>query len=179
MPGAQAADVLTVGETGTASLQPVLGRYGLTLHLQPIGAALPGSFWGAPEAGIVGLQVHVNQDTPLHSFLHETSHIVCMAPALRAVHAGDAGSDDLEEAAVCYLQIVLADDIPKLGRERIMDDMDAWGYSFRLGSTRRWFHEDADDARAWLRRHGLIDAGDRPTYRLREADEGPLRGFAV
>ncbi len=28
--------------------------------------------------------------------------------------------------------------------------MDAWGYSFRLGSTRAWFEGDAQDARAWL-----------------------------
>jgi hypothetical protein len=39
-----------------------------------------------------------------------------------------------------------------------MDDMDAWGYSFRLGSTRAWFEADAADARHWLERCGIIDA---------------------
>jgi len=34
--------------------------------------------------------------------------------------------------------------------------MDAWGYSFRLGSTRAWFEEDAADARDWLVRHGIL-----------------------
>ena len=45
-------------------------------------------------------------------------------------------------------------------------DMDEWGYSFRLGSAGRWFAEDADDARQWLSRHGLIDHRSRITYAL-------------
>lgn len=170
MPGERVPDVLLVGKAGPAQLQILAERYGLSVSVLADGAPLPGSFWGAPEAGIVGLDIYVTNDTPLHSFLHEASHVVCMAPAVRSGHKGDAGSDDLEEAAVCYLQILLADDIKDAGRERIMDDMDSWGYSFRLGSSRRWFHEDADDARAWLRQHGLIDADDRPTYRLRDVD---------
>jgi hypothetical protein len=40
-----------------------------------------------------------------------------------------------------------------------MSDMDAWGYSFRLGSTQAWFEGDAADARQWLLRRHLIDAG--------------------
>ena len=79
----------------------------------------------------------------------------------------DAGGDDLEEAAVCYLQVLLADLIDGVGRDRIMADMDTWGYSFRLGSTRRWFEEDADDAREFLLNHGLIDGRTAPTMRLR------------
>lgn len=79
----------------------------------------------------------------------------------------DAGGDDLEEAAVCYLQVVLADQIAGVGRARLMCDMDTWGYSFRLGSTSAWFHEDAEDAIAWLRGHELIDAAGMPTFALR------------
>ena len=38
--------------------------------------------------------------------------------------------------------------------------MDAWGYSFRLGSTAAWFERDASDARDWLLQAGVItDAG--------------------
>jgi hypothetical protein len=37
-------------------------------------------------------------------------------------------------------------------------DMDAWGYTFRLGSARAWFERDAQDARQWLLAHRIIDA---------------------
>jgi hypothetical protein len=79
----------------------------------------------------------------------------------------DAGGDDLEEAAVCYLQVLLADQIEGAGRDRIMADMDAWGYSFRLGNTQAWFDSDAEDARLFLLNHGLIDDRCLPTMRLR------------
>jgi hypothetical protein len=45
--------------------------------------------------------------------------------------------------------------------------MDEWGYTFRLGSAAAWFAEDAEDARQWLIRHGLIDAESRVTYACR------------
>ena len=70
---------------------------------------------------------------------------------------------------MCYLQILLADELPMLGRERMLRDMDAWGYSFRLGSARAWFEHDAADARAWLTRRGLADAAGRPQFSIREA----------
>jgi hypothetical protein len=79
----------------------------------------------------------------------------------------DAGGDYDEENAVCYLQILLADQLPGFGRERMLADMDAWGYSFRLGSARAWFERDAEDARTWLQRYGLITAGGEPTFNKR------------
>jgi hypothetical protein len=79
----------------------------------------------------------------------------------------DAGGDNLEEAAVCYLQVLLADYIDGVGRERIMRDMDEWGYSFRLGSTRAWFEKDAEDAQQFLTDHELIDQAGAPTFTLR------------
>lgn len=36
--------------------------------------------------------------------------------------------------------------------------MDAWGYTFRLGSASAYVEHDADDAWRWLREHGLVDA---------------------
>jgi hypothetical protein len=45
--------------------------------------------------------------------------------------------------------------------------MDAWGYSFRLGASRAWFEQDAQDARAWLNQHGIIDAAGRLTGQAR------------
>jgi hypothetical protein len=55
-----------------------------------------------------------------------------------------------------------------LGRERLFADMDTWGYSFRLGSAKDWFEQDAEDARLWLLKHGLIDAEGHPTWRVRQ-----------
>ena len=79
----------------------------------------------------------------------------------------DAGGDDLEESAVCYLQILLADHIGGVGGSRLMADMDRWGYSFRLGSTREWFEKDAEDAREFLLNHELIEPSGEPTFTLR------------
>ena len=129
--------------------------------------AIPGSFWGEPEAGVIGTRVILRDDTPIHSMLHEICHIICMDDGRRAVLQRDAGSDDLEEAAVCYLQVLLADYLPGVGSERLMQDMDCWGYSFRLGSTGRWYKEDSEDARRWLVSHSLIDEAGRPAFRLR------------
>jgi hypothetical protein len=70
----------------------------------------------------------------------------------------DASDSQQEEDATCALQILLADSLPGVGRERLMADMDAWGYSFRLGSARAWFEDDAEDARAWLSERGLLPA---------------------
>jgi hypothetical protein len=38
-----------------------------------------------------------------------------------------------------------------------MEDMDAWGYTFRLASARAWFESDAEDALAFLFERGLIE----------------------
>jgi hypothetical protein len=55
------------------------------------------------------------------------------------------------------LQALLADALPGVGRARVLADMDAWGYTFRLGSAAAYVEHDADDAWAWLQAHGLID----------------------
>jgi hypothetical protein len=103
----------------------------------------------------------VRRDTPVHSTLHEAAHSLCMGEERREALYRDAGGDFDEENAACYLQILLAEEIPAMGRDRMLADMDAWGYTFRLGSARRWFEEDAADARAWLLGHGLINAAGR------------------
>jgi len=162
-----ARPVLAVADVRFSSLGRLLSRFGLSLRLLDDGAAIPGSYWGEPEAGVAGRCVFVRRDTPIHSLLHETCHVICMDERRRRALDRDAGGDDLEEAAVCYLQILLADRLPFVGRARLMQDMDAWGYSFRLGSSRAWFEADAGDARAWLRRHGLVDAADQPAFQLR------------
>lgn len=159
--------VLTVNDIGHEVLAAFVQRYGLSLVEQASGEEITGSFWGESEAGVVGLTVYVRGDTPVHSLLHETSHVVCMDGQRRSGLDRDAGGDDLEESAVCYLQILLADHIEGVGGARLMQDMDTWGYSFRLGSTRDWFRKDAEDAREFLLSHGLIDETGQPTFRLR------------
>jgi hypothetical protein len=146
----------------------LLDRYGLELRLVPVGEPLPGSYWGDSEAGLRGRQLFARRDTPLHSILHETCHYVCVTPERRVGIDTDAGGDYDEENGVCYLQILLADFIPRFGRERMLDDMDAWGYTFRLGSARAWFSSDAADAHDWLVARGLITRDLKPTWRLRE-----------
>lgn len=147
----------------------LLERYGLALRLVAPHDVIPGSYWGESEAGLESSTLYARLDTPVHSVLHESAHYVCMAPERRAGLLRDAGGDDAEENAVCYLQILLADSLREVGRDRLMQDMDAWGYSFRLGSTRAWFEQDAADARAWLLREQLIDDAGQPTWRLRGA----------
>jgi hypothetical protein len=145
----------------------LLQRYGMSLSLLAPEEVIPGSYWGESEAGLKGDRLYARLDTPIHSILHEACHYICMTPERRAGLDRDAGGDDLEESAVCYLQVLLADELPAVGRQRLCADMDAWGYSFRLGSTRAWFEEDAEDARGWLRAHGVIDAAERLTGLVR------------
>lgn len=151
----------------TVAVGRLLGAYGLELIYVRLGAEIPASYWGAPEAGIAGRCVFARADTPAHSLLHEMSHYICMTPARREALWRDAGGDDEEECAVCYLQVLLAEELPGLGPRRLLDDLDAWGYSFREGSAGAWFAGDGEAARRWLAERGLIDVRDRPTRRLR------------
>jgi hypothetical protein len=86
-----------------------------------------------------------------------------MDDARRAQLERDAGGDFDEENAVCYLQIVLANEIVGSDSRQMCSDMDAWGYTFRLGSALAWFESDAADARGWLQGHRIIDESGRPT----------------
>ncbi|MEW6166911.1 MAG: hypothetical protein AB1651_04345 [Pseudomonadota bacterium] len=139
-------------------LDAFVAAQGMRLHWIAGGAAIPGSYWGEPEAGLHGDSLFVRADTPVHSALHELCHWLCMDPARRAALHTDAGGSDVEEHAVCYLQCLLADTLPGYSRERCFADMDAWGYSFILGSAAAWFEHDSEDARAFLRQRGLLDA---------------------
>jgi hypothetical protein len=148
--------VLSVGDIARADIVALLHRYGLQLVDVADGAPIPGSFWGEPEAGLIGECVYARADTPVHSLLHEACHLIVADPQRRGRIHTDASDSQAEEDATCYLQIFLGDALPGVGRERVMTDMDAWGYTFRLGSTRAWFERDAEDARAWLQERGLL-----------------------
>lgn len=153
-------DVVQVGPFLDA-LRALFSDYGLRVKVCDDDTPIPGSYWGDDEAGLERDTLHVRRRTPLHSALHEACHFACMSDARRRELDTDAGGDDLEECAVCYLSVLLADRLPGFGRERMLEDMDAWGYSFRLGSARAWFEHDAEDARSWLENRGLVDADAR------------------
>ena len=68
--------VLRVGDVEYAAIDNLANRYGLTVKSIADGETITGSFWGEPEAGIKGLSVFVRSDTPIHSMLHEISHII-------------------------------------------------------------------------------------------------------
>jgi hypothetical protein len=149
-------DVLRVAEIGWDSVRLLLAAHGLALEHIGDGEAIPGSYWGEPEAGVVASTVYARADTPVHSLLHEACHLIVAAPERRAHIHTDASDSQAEEDATCYLQILLAGHLSGVGSARLCTDMDRWGYTFRLGSARAWFERDADDARAWLTQRGLL-----------------------
>jgi len=149
------AAVLRLADIGFQTPTALLARYGLTLHRVAAGEPIPGSYWGDEEAGIIGNGVYARGDTPVHSLLHEACHLLVLPPSRRARVHTDATDSVEEEDATCYLQILLADELPGVGRARLMDDMDAWGYSFRLGSTCAWFEQDAAEALTFLQARNL------------------------
>jgi hypothetical protein len=159
--------MLSLSTVDRLEVTRLLAGFGLDLRLVGAAEAIPGSYWGESEAGLQGGCLFARLDTPLHSVLHEAAHYICMSPERRVGLSRDAGGDDAEECAVCYLQILMADALPGVARQQIYADMDQWGYSFRLAGAAAWFEQDAADARSWLFEHGVIDERARLTGALR------------
>ena len=153
--------MLTLSDIDEDDVAALLARYGLRLERVADGAAIPGSYWGECEAGLIGATVYARGDTPIHSLLHEAGHLIVLPPERRAAVHTDATDSVEEEDAVCVLQALLGDALPGVGADRVLADMDAWGYTFRLGSARAYFEHDAAEAWAWLVRAGLVDAATR------------------
>lgn len=143
-------------------------RFGIELKRVETSEKIPGSWFGEPEAGIIQNTLYVRADTPVHSALHESCHYICMSNDRRQALHTNAGGDYNEENAVCYLSILLSDYLSDFNRQRMFHDMDAWGYTFRLGSSRAWFEEDAADAEQWLIEQQLIQADHTPCWRVRK-----------
>lgn len=160
MSGAE-PEVLRLGSLGFETPARLLAGFGLELVPVDDGEPIPGSYWGECEAGVIGSRIYARRDTPVHSLLHEACHLIVLPPQRRAQVHTDATDSIEEEDATCYLQIVLADTLPGVGRERLMRDMDTWGYSFRLGSTQAWFEQDAENARLWLEARGLLPLSEK------------------
>ena len=160
--------VLTCADIDLKQLQTLLGRYNFEIITVNDGEEIPGSWFGDSEAGLIGNKLYIRMDTPVHSALHESCHYICMDEKRRSDLHTNAGGDYDEENGVCYLQILLADHIKGFGRDRMFKDMDKWGYTFRLGSSKTWFDKDAEDAQQWLVHNNLIDSENRPLWRLRK-----------
>jgi len=152
--------VITLADIGFSAPSELLARFGIELVEIELDEPIPGSFWGDSEAGIIGARVYARPDTPIHSLLHEAGHLMVIEPSRRnAIHT-DASDSQREEDATCYAQLLLANSLPGFSQERAFADMDAWGYTFRLGSAKAWFQQDAEDAESFLRAlphlHGLL-----------------------
>jgi len=159
--------VLLCSDINIKNFQSMLSRYGMDINTVADNNPIPGSFWQPPEAGLVGHTLYIRNDTPVHSALHEACHYICMDNQRRINLDTDAGGTALEESGVCYLQILLSDFIPEMKQDRMLGDMDAWGYSYRLGSAKAWFEQDAEDAFEWLLEKNIITADCIPTWNVR------------
>jgi hypothetical protein len=148
--------VQRLADIGFENPARLLAGFGLELHVVEHGQPIPGSYWGDSEAGVIGVCVYARADTPVHSLLHEACHLIVLPAERRVLVHTDASDSVDEEDATCYLQILLAEQLAGVGSARLMSDMDAWGYSYRLGSTRAWFEQDAENARQWLEARGLL-----------------------
>lgn len=166
---AEQVQVLRLQDANQSSLTQLLNRYGLKLVVVDSDKDIPGSFWGDDEAGLIANELWARPDTPVHSILHESCHYICMDQERRSGLHTNAGGDYDEENAVCYLQILLADEIEGFSRQGMFEDMDRWGYSFRLGSAQAWFERDAEDAYMRLLTDGIIDQHHRPTWQVRNS----------
>lgn len=153
--------MLTLDDIDFRDVSALLARYGLALERVADGAPIPGSYWGECEAGLIGTTVFARGDTPVHSLLHEAAHLIVLPAERRAAVHTDATDSVEEEDAVCVLQVLLGDALPGVGADRVLADMDDWGYTFRLGSARAYVEHDAGDAWAWLQARGLADARAR------------------
>jgi hypothetical protein len=160
--------VLLCGDIKLEQLSTLLERYGMEIKMVALHDQIPGSFWQPPEAGLIGNVLYVRDDTPVHSALHEACHYICMDQQRRNNLDTDAGGGYEEENGVCYLQILLSEHIAEMGKERMFSDMNEWGYSFRLGSSKAWFEHDAEDAVDWLDKHKLINDNRQPSFILRQ-----------
>ena len=108
--------MLTCSELGREPLAGLLGCYGLGVEWVSAESEIPGSYWGESEAGLIGDHLFVRDDTPVHSALHEACHYICLDADRRARLHTDAGGECIEENGVCYLQLLLADQLPGVGR---------------------------------------------------------------
>ena len=157
--------MLRINGIDRVALAMLLARYGLELTLVAPQEVIPGSYWGDSEAGLIGHRIHARLDTPLHSVLHEAAHSICMTPERRAGLDTDAGGDDAGGVRR-VLSAGAAGRCAAGGRAA-----SGCSATWTSGATASGWaaqqpgsNQDADDARAWLVKHGVLDAQCRVTY---------------
>jgi len=140
-----------------------LDRYGLSLHLVAPDEVIPARI-GASARRADGIQIFARLDTAgafgaargRPFYLHDAGTARRLGYRCRRRSCG--------RECVCYLQIILAQSLPNVGRERMCRDMDEWAIRSGWEAPRSGSIQDAEDARDWLMRHGVLDSQSRPTY---------------
>jgi len=159
--------IINCSELPANALHTLLDPFNLKVKIVDNNQDIPGSFWGETEAGLIDNILYIQPNTPVHSALHEACHYICMDKTRRLRLDTNAGGDYDEENAVCYLQLLLSNHLHGYNLQQHFSDMDNWGYTFRLGSAKRWFLEDAEDAKQWLLDNKLINNDLTPSWQLR------------
>ena len=142
-------------DIGFDDVAALLARYGLAARARRRRRADPRQLLGRTRSRPDRPRVHARDDTPVHSLLHEAAHLIVLPPerARRAYrrHRFGRGRRRRLRAAVAARRR------PARRRPRaLMADMDAWGYTFRLGSARAYFERDAEDAGPGCSARGLV-----------------------
>ncbi|MBP3194486.1 MAG: hypothetical protein J6M05_02315 [Cardiobacteriaceae bacterium] len=159
-----APKVQLLSEINCQNLCNLLLKFGLKTEFVADGADIPGTYWGEPEAGLISDTLFVRRDTPVHSALHEAAHWICMDDKRRRNLHTEAGGTVMEECAVNWLQILLAEELSDVGRENMLADMTAWKYSYREGSVYAWLKGDGLEARDWLIEKQIINKDGELTF---------------
>jgi len=100
-------DVLLVNAIDRLPLEVMLDRYGLAFVLAAPEEVIPGSYWGEREAGLMGSRSSPGSTRRCIRCCTGRAISSACRPSGRAGLDTDAGGDDAEENAVCYLQILI------------------------------------------------------------------------
>ena len=87
-----ACSVLLCRDIELDHLRELLQRFGISIAEVADDEPIPGSWFGDPEAGIIATTLYIRGDTPVHSALHESCHLICMDAEHRAsLHTNSGG----------------------------------------------------------------------------------------
>ena len=92
--------VLQYAGINPAELAGLLGLFQLEICIAGETEEIPGSYWGAEEAGLIKSRLYVRTDTPVHSIMHEACHYICSDTERRDVLDTNACADDAGENEV-------------------------------------------------------------------------------